>query len=68
MLPDRAAGFEALLKARERETKQITSLATRLRLLPQSRYTPAAAATAGRNYPGSGPRPWEKGDAWACFE
>ena len=66
--PDRAAGFEALLKARDRETKALTSLATGLRLTPQSRYTPTAAATAGRLDPGAGRRPWEDGDEWAQFE
>jgi hypothetical protein len=50
--------LETMLRARERETKQIISLATRLRLTNQSRYTPGAAGTAERNDP-HGPRPWE---------
>lgn len=50
--------FERMLKARDRETKQLVSLATRLRLTNQSRYTPQAANTAGRNAT-IGPKPWE---------
>lgn len=53
LLDDKLAGrFEGLLKARDRETKQLVSLATRMRLTNQSRYTPSAAGTAARN--GSG--------------
>lgn len=51
------ADFERMLKARDRETKQLVSLATRMRLTNQSRYTPQAAGTAGRNNP-TGPKPW----------
>ena len=56
--PDTEAGVERMLRARDRETKQLVSLATRLRLTNQSRYTPGAAASAGRNQ-ATGPKPWE---------
>ena len=58
----------SLLKAKDRETRGASSLATKLRLTPQSRYTPA---TAGRSHdafnaapvdPVTGkrkPKPWE---------
>ncbi len=50
--------LEKLCRLRDRESKAITSLSTRLRLTQQSRYTPQAAATASRR--ASGPRPWEE--------
>ena len=56
----KAKGFEAMLRARDRETKQLVSLATRMRLTNQSRYTPAAAGSAVRNDRGAGPRPWDE--------
>ena len=37
---------------------RIATLATRLRLTPQSRYGPRAASTAASNV-GDGPKPWE---------
>jgi hypothetical protein len=58
--PDAAGVFEAMLRARDRETKQLVSLATRLRLTNQARYTPHAAQAASRNDAGAGPRPWEQ--------
>lgn len=58
---DTEAGVERMLKARDRETKQLVSLATRLRLTNQARYTAAAAATEARNMPG-GRKPWEEPD------
>src|SRR5690554_1225262 len=54
-----AKGFEAMLRARDRETKQLVSLATRMRLTNQSRYTPQAAGSTARNDAGAGARPWE---------
>jgi hypothetical protein len=45
---------------------RIATLATRLRLTPQSRYGPRAAATAGR-LPPDGPPPWEW-DGGRCIE
>ncbi|MCC5956463.1 MAG: hypothetical protein JJU07_10180 [Natronohydrobacter sp.] len=59
--PDGAKTFEAMLRARDRETKALVSLATRMRLTNQSRYTPAAAGSAGRNHT-SGPKPWDDPD------
>ncbi len=64
--PDTAKGFEAMLRARDRETKQLVSLATRLRLTNQARYTASAAATAGRNN-ARGPKPWDDGAASEFF-
>ena len=64
---DKAKGFEAMLRARDRETKQLVSLATRLRLTNQARYTAAAAGSAGRNDTGAGPRPWDGDPAAEYF-
>jgi len=50
--------YNALIKTRGIETSNSSKLATRLRLTNQSRYTPAAAATASRNT--SKVRPWEE--------
>ena len=50
--------YNALIKARGNETSNYSKLATRLRLTNQSRYTPAAAATASRNT--AKVRPWEE--------
>lgn len=47
-----------LLARQEAESKVVAALATRLRLTPQSRYTPHGAAAAGRKAH-DGPRPWE---------
>jgi hypothetical protein len=47
-----------LLRAQERQSALVASLATKLRLCQQSRYTASAAATAARSA-GTGPRPWE---------
>jgi len=57
--PDACKTFEAMLRARDRETKALVSLATRLRLTNQARYTAAAAATAARNN-ATGPKPWDE--------
>lgn len=48
-----------LLGPQERESAAVSSLATRLRLTPQSRYRPRAAATAGSKPGADVPRPWE---------
>lgn len=53
-----AKRYYGLLKMRESETRAAASLATKLRLTNQSRYTPQAAATAGRNA-AKGFKPWE---------
>jgi len=49
---------KALLDMRDKESKRLTSIATKLRLTQQSRYTPQAAATADRK--ASGARPWSR--------
>ena len=59
--PDTEAGVERMLRTRDRETKQLVSLATRLRLTNQARYTASAAATEARNMP-NGRKPWEAQD------
>lgn len=48
--------MKALLDLRDREARRAASLATKLRLLPQSRFTPGAASTAAGKP--MGPRPW----------
>lgn len=53
-----AKRYYGLLKMRESETRAAASLATKLRLTNQSRYTPQAAATASRNS-AKGYKPWE---------
>lgn len=53
-----AKRYEGLLRMRDRETKAAASLATKLRLTNQSRYTPQAAATAAK-HAAKGFRPWE---------
>jgi hypothetical protein len=63
---DSAKAFEAMLRARDRETKQLVSLATRMRLTNQSRYTPGAAGSAGKNNP-TGAKPWESDPAQDYF-
>ncbi len=64
--PETVAGVERMLRIRDRETKALVSLATRMRLTNQSRYTASAAGTAGRNHT-SGPRPWDDGPAAEFF-
>lgn len=50
---------KALLDMRDKESKRVTSIATKLRLTQQSRYTPQAAATADRK--AGNARPWQFG-------
>lgn len=50
--------YDRLLKMQERESRALSSLATRLRLTPQSRYTPGRAATKGSTG-GQKRKPWE---------
>lgn len=52
---------KALLDMRDKESKRLTSIATKLRLTQQSRYTPQAAATADRKA-GAGRKPWQFGN------
>ena len=53
-----AKRYYGLLKMREAETRAAASLATKLRLTNQSRYTPQAAATATK-HAARGLKPWE---------
>lgn len=48
-----------LLDMRDKESRRATTIATKLRLTQQSRYTPQAAATADKR--ASGRRPWQVG-------
>lgn len=48
----------AFIKAHSQNATTIKTLATSLRLTPQSRYTPQRAGTAAGGYSG-GKRPWE---------
>lgn len=50
--------LKALLDMRDKESKRVVSIATKLRLTQQSRYTPQAAATANKK--AAGGRPWER--------
>ena len=54
-----AKRYQGLLRMRETETRAAASLATKLRMTNQSRYTPHAAATASRNA-ARGLKPWEE--------
>jgi hypothetical protein len=58
---ERGPAFSKMLIARDRETKLLASLATKLRLTNQARYTPQSAGTAGRQNP-YGQRPWDTND------
>jgi hypothetical protein len=51
--------WNALLRVQERQSALLASLATKLRLTPQSRYGPRSADTAARNE-AAGPPPWEE--------
>lgn len=53
-----AKRYRDLLRAREGEARAAASMATKLRLTNQSRYTPQASATASRNT-AKGGKPWE---------
>lgn len=48
---------KVLLDMRDKESKRLTSIATKLRLTQQSRYTPQAAATANKK--AGNARPWQ---------
>jgi hypothetical protein len=54
--PGEVKGF---LDMRDKEAKRVASLATKLRLTQQSRYTPQAAATADKK--AGNARPWQFG-------
>ena len=50
--------LKALLDMRDKESKRLTSVATKLRLTQQSRYTPQAASTADKK--AGSARPWHR--------
>jgi hypothetical protein len=52
-----AGEVKGLLDMRDKESKRVASLATKLRLTQQSRYTPQAAATADKK--AGAARPWQ---------
>jgi hypothetical protein len=49
-----------LLALREREGRALSSLATRLRITPQSRYHPRTAGVAAADAGTGRPKPWKK--------
>ena len=58
-----AAELKTLLDMRDKESRRMTSLATKLRITNQSRYTPQAAATAAKR--GAGGKVWQFGKTGA---
>jgi hypothetical protein len=54
-----AKPYMDFLRLRDMESKRAVSIATKLRLTPQSRYTPKAAATANGKV-GNGGRLWDR--------
>ena len=54
-----SGALKALLDMRDKESRRMASLATKLRLTNQSRYTPQAAATAAKK--GGGGKVWQFG-------
>lgn len=56
-LIDPESDLNDALKMRDRESKRLAALATKLRLTQQSRYTPQAASTANKK--AAGARPWQ---------
>jgi hypothetical protein len=54
---DSDADLGDLLAWRDRESRRLANLATKLRLTQQSRYTPQSAATADKKAKGA--RPWQ---------
>jgi hypothetical protein len=57
---DGLARYGQLLAMREREGRAMSSLATRLRITPASRYHPTTAARAAADAGGGGVKPWER--------
>lgn len=60
MVGDAGGSLKSFMQMRDMESKRVASLATKLRLTQQSRYTPAAAATADKKS-GDGTKPWQFG-------
>jgi phage terminase small subunit len=63
--PDGLARFNQMLAMRERETKSMANLATKLRMTPQSRYLPNTVARKIADVGAGGPKPWDGPDAKA---
>jgi hypothetical protein len=61
--PETAGLMKAYLDMRDKESRRMSSLATKLRLTNQSRYTPQAAATAAKK--GAGGKVWQFGKTGA---
>ena len=57
--PETAGMLKSFLDMRDKESRRMTSLATKLRLTNQSRYTPQAAGTAAKK--GAGGKVWQFG-------
>lgn|SRR5690554_3984256 len=57
MLGSRVQDARLLLEMRDKESRRLANLATKLRLTQQSRYTPQAASTASKKAGNS--RPWQ---------
>ena len=55
--------LKALLDMRDKESRRLTSIATKLRITNQSRYTPDKAAVKARK--GSGGKVWQFGKTGA---
>lgn len=58
-MDDGLARYDKMLAMRDREAKGMASLCTKLRLTPQSRYTPATAARQVNGPMIEGRAPWE---------
>ena len=56
--PETTGMIRSYLDMRDKEAKRVLSVATKLRLTQQSRYTPQAAATANKKV-GAGSKPWQ---------
>lgn len=54
------ATYDSLTRMQERQARVMATIATKLRLTQQSRYTPQAAATAAKRAGSGGARPWEQ--------
>lgn len=59
MVGGEGADLKAVMQLRDMESKRVASLATKLRLTQQSRYTPKAADTANNRV--SSRKPWQFG-------
>ena len=60
MVSSEPGDVKGFLDMRDKESKRLLSIATKLRLTQQSRYTPKAANTAN-NRVGAGAKPWQYG-------